>query len=87
MNALTNLLNTGQSRPTPIGQQQVPVREGAMLNAIARYADMAKREMPDEAWDDALEYLTDSGGEWAVTPDSAEARAERLVEFLLEGTE
>lgn len=82
LSALSGLASTGRSQPQLVGPQQVPVREGAMLNALIQLARQAKTEIADEGFPDALEYLKDEGGTFAVDLASPQERAQRFLEVF-----
>lgn len=83
LNSLTRLVSGGGSSPTTVGSTGTTVREGAILNAISEYARLAKMEIPDNADEDALNYLIDDSGEWISGISSEEARARRFMEVAL----
>jgi len=84
VNALSNLARGGESRPIYLGEMELPVYEGSLLNAISEYAQMAKMEINDSPKADALDYLKAENGEFMVDVGSSVERAERLVDLLTE---
>lgn len=53
-----------------------------MLNALIQLARQAKTEIADEGFPDALEYLKDEGGTFAVDLASPQERAQRFLEVF-----
>jgi hypothetical protein len=80
--ALGNLLSTGVSSLTHVGQAQVPVTEAAFLNAISEYARMAEEELETTGAGDSLDYMKDDSGQWKYDPNISTYRAEALVEAI-----
>jgi hypothetical protein len=80
--ALGNLLNTGISGLTQVGQAQIPVSEAAFLNAISEYARMAEEELESLGTADNLDYMKDDSGQWKYDPNISTYRAEALVEAI-----
>lgn len=84
INMITNLAGTGVSRATRIGESDTEVREGAVLNAIAEYAKMAKMEFIRDHHEDDADYLLDESGEYVADPSSPESRARQFADVFLE---
>ena len=84
INMITNLASTGISVATRIGENDIMVREGAILNAIAEYAKMAKMEFIRDHHEEDFDYLMDDSGEYLTDPSSPASRARQFADVFLE---